>query len=415
VKYLLPLWDDRVDPDFDFIAEEYGKPRNTDSDIFIHEALGEAPFDGILLSRSVIDKEGSVARRVEKLGVRGHLRLDDPKWERVVVMGDCGAFSYINEYLPPYSPEEIAGFYDSAGFDWGVAPDHVIVGSIAQLDASGERIRVALSRHEQRRRQRVTLDNAERFLKTVRCRGYAFVPFGAVQGWSPRSYCSAAQELLDMGYDHIAIGGLARRRSSEVLQVLEAVRAGVRERREDGNVHVHVFGVGRLDLVSAMARLGVESFDSASAYRAAWVDDKKNYVTPWGWFPAVRVPQSSLRLMRYKSGEVGGLATLEQRCLEAIRGVDAGEVPLARVLNLLEKYDGRFVRNGGTVWRFRDGYAELLERRPWGSCDCRVCKELGVEVAIFRGTNRNRRRGFHNTWVFYGELKRQLSGGAREA
>ena len=34
-------------------------------------------------------------------------------------------------------------------------------------------------------------------------------------------------------------------------------------------------------------------------------------------------------------------------------------------------------------------------------CPCEVCKAAGVEVVIFRGNNRNRRRGFHNTYVFY--------------
>jgi hypothetical protein len=33
-----------------------------------------------------------------------------------------------------------------------------------------------------------------------------------------------------------------------------------------------------------------------------------------------------------------------------------------------------------------------------------------VEVAIFRGNNRNRRRGFHNTHEFYRLLGRLLAG-----
>jgi hypothetical protein len=31
-------------------------------------------------------------------------------------------------------------------------------------------------------------------------------------------------------------------------------------------------------------------------------------------------------------------------------------------------------------------------------------------VVIFRGNNRNRRRGFHNTFVFYEAMKKILSG-----
>ena len=36
----------------------------------------------------------------------------------------------------------------------------------------------------------------------------------------------------------------------------------------------------------------------------------------------------------------------------------------------------------------------------------RSLNRWGVEVAIFRGNNRNRRRGFHNTHVFYQLLSR---------
>ncbi|MUV85313.1 queuine tRNA-ribosyltransferase tRNA-guanine transglycosylase [Natronomonas sp. CBA1123] len=56
----------------------------------------------------------------------------------------------------------------------------------------------------------------------------------------------------------------------------------------------------------------------------------------------------------------------------------------------------------------RDQYEELLRREPWNDCDCRICEEHGIEVAIFRGNNRNRRRGFHNTRRFYDEFERDL-------
>ena len=55
-----------------------------------------------------------------------------------------------------------------------------------------------------------------------------------------------------------------------------------------------------------------------------------------------------------------------------------------------------------------DAYEELLRREPWNECGCRICKKHGIEVAIFRGNNRNRRRGFHNTRRFYDEFERSL-------
>lgn len=56
----------------------------------------------------------------------------------------------------------------------------------------------------------------------------------------------------------------------------------------------------------------------------------------------------------------------------------------------------------------RDGYETLLTDRPWEECGCTVCNNLGVDVAIFRGNNRNRRRGFHNTNRFYQQFREIL-------
>lgn len=55
-----------------------------------------------------------------------------------------------------------------------------------------------------------------------------------------------------------------------------------------------------------------------------------------------------------------------------------------------------------------EGYRRTLRARPWERCDCPICAEHGIEVAIFRGNNRNRRRGFHNTRRFYDEFERDL-------
>jgi hypothetical protein len=55
-----------------------------------------------------------------------------------------------------------------------------------------------------------------------------------------------------------------------------------------------------------------------------------------------------------------------------------------------------------------DEYRELLNARPWERCDCPICEEHGIEIAIFRGNNRNRRRGFHNTRRFYDQFEGDL-------
>lgn len=70
---------------------------------------------------------------------------------------------------------------------------------------------------------------------------------------------------------------------------------------------------------------------------------------------------------------------------------------------LVESY-ARFV--GDT--QLLGAYESLLRETPWRRCSCAICANLGIEVAIFRGNNRNRRRGFHNTRRFYDEFQKVL-------
>jgi muconolactone delta-isomerase len=53
-------------------------------------------------------------------------------------------------------------------------------------------------------------------------------------------------------------------------------------------------------------------------------------------------------------------------------------------------------------------YKRLLRTTPWKDCDCTICSEHSIEVAIWRGNNRNRRRGFHNTKRFYEQFESDL-------
>jgi glycyl-tRNA synthetase alpha chain len=45
-----------------------------------------------------------------------------------------------------------------------------------------------------------------------------------------------------------------------------------------------------------------------------------------------------------------------------------------------------------------------IESRPWEECPCSICKTIGVHVVLFRGADRNRRRGFHNLFVLHENL-----------
>ena len=46
-----------------------------------------------------------------------------------------------------------------------------------------------------------------------------------------------------------------------------------------------------------------------------------------------------------------------------------------------------------------------LEAAPWRQCGCAICKAARIEVMIFRASNRNKRRGFHNLRVYHQYVK----------
>jgi hypothetical protein len=47
---------------------------------------------------------------------------------------------------------------------------------------------------------------------------------------------------------------------------------------------------------------------------------------------------------------------------------------------------------------------KVLNDKPWEKCNCVICKKHGIQVLVFRGNNRNRRRGFHNIYQIYNNL-----------
>ena len=53
-----------------------------------------------------------------------------------------------------------------------------------------------------------------------------------------------------------------------------------------------------------------------------------------------------------------------------------------------------------------------LEHKPWKCCDCAVCRDIGVEVIIFRSSNRNKRRGMHNLGVYHRHLSKTIKEAA---
>jgi hypothetical protein len=383
MRYFIPDWEDLVDPGYNFANDTHkkGKVKYHD-EVYAHQIFAEPNYDGLLFSKNAVEDGRLKTRLVREMGIHPFARFNRP------IMGDCGAFSYISAENPPYQTKEILDYYQEFGFDYGVSIDHLIIPAFY---------------FAKEHRYNLTRKNAREFIELHRGGDYTFTPVGVAQGWSPETYKQAVIELLDWGYQYIALGGLARAKTEEICKILEAIGPVL-----PSEIDLHLFGVARDREGSEMwhfRRLGVTSFDSASYLRRAWMSANNNYVTEDGkQYVALRISPVYPSSPRVKKILADGIATfeqlkkLEQQALKAVREYDKGALDLETTLELLlrideiEEYDYE---------SHKILYRKVLEDQPWKKCSCVICRDLGIEVIIFRANDRNRRRGFHNTYVFY--------------
>jgi len=435
MKYFLPDWEDRVYSHFNFEEDFFPSiSKNAyEGSVYAHEIFSEPPYDGLLISLALYADKHLYFENGNPLirgfsDIRKYLRLDSAS-KPLAVMGDCGAFSYVNEEVPPVTPKEVADLYHALNFDFGISPDHIILDSIT---VNGKPY--TLSRKEKEARRKITLTNADEFLRYAKANTMRFTPLGVVQGYDGTSYCDSLHQLLDMNYEYVAIGGLVRYPNRELHRIVETVMCEIRTRQKD--VKVHLLGVLRPELIARFEELGASSFDSASFMRKAWLCSTMNYLgADDKWYAAIRVPQSfnpifkraisarqihvekllqlnlfdDLTITRERQIHVEKLRQMEKAALRALSDYGRKRLSLGATLSAVMEYDSFFERKSENLKRLHLRYRETLESRIWEKCPCEVCQSLGIHVVIFRGTNRNKRRGMHNTWLFYQkQIKRKL-------
>ena len=376
MRFYFPDSQDQIDPNFDFEREEHPPHhvRQRD-DLYAHEALSEPASTGILVSMGVGRYTMAQRHRLQRVGVREFFRLDRISGQRIETLGDCGAFSYVDEPEPPYTVEEVIEFYSRLGFDAGISVDHVIPGFQAAHDHSFPGFDGVPP--DWVRRQEITIDLAERFLAALGSGPPPFQPVGAAQGWSPQSYARCVTALQDMGYRRVALGGLVGLKTPEILQVLRAVHEIARP-----DVEFHLLGVTRTDQVPQFRSYGVTSIE-ASPFRQSFKDDKDNYYGLDRNYVAVRIPQvdgnaSLKRLIRSGKVDQGEAQRLEAACLNGVRAFARGDSELAPVLDALHEYQQLY----GSKKDHTDSYRETLEARPWEQCPCAICKSVGVRWSV---------------------------------
>lgn len=410
MKFFFPDSQDQINPLFNMEREEHSPQRvRQRDDRYAHEVLSRVPFDGLLISKAIVDgwsqgagKYSSAQRaRFYREGVAGFFRIPGQGPAALETLGDCGAFAYVEEEAPPYSVDEVIDFYEGGRFDFGISPDHVILAfkDMEHPEGDTDDLRRAWGP-----RQALTLELAAEFLARHRSRACHFVPVGAAQGWSAQSYADSVTELQRMGYTRIAIGGMVPLKTPEILASLRAI-ATVRDPR----TQLHLLGVTRIEHLQEFASSGVTSFDSTSPFRQAFMDANDNYHWHGENFMAIRVPQvdGNARLkMKIRAGQVSQATALqlEEGCLSSLRAYDKDRESVSGVLDVLREYAGLLGKKDTT-----EAYRRTLESMAWRKCDCGLCASVGIEIVVFRGSERNKRRGFHNLHVFGERLRENLT------
>ena len=441
--FFLPDWDDRVDPLFDFENDEPTPNRDPyEHDAYHYELYGKLNCDGILVSKSVLEDNKTKKEKAKQLGIHRYLRLP----QNAPVLGDCGAFNYILEENPPYNTEEILKYYEELGFNYGVSIDHLIVPGILKRNRyikliekewieiseseykklkNNPKTQIVINRksqiqrdlfekkdfilketyideNEKLRRYNLTLKNAAEFLEGHKKRKLSFIPIGAAQGWDPESYANAVYEYQKMGYGYIALGGLVKSNTDTIIEILEKIAP-----LKNPETKIHLFGVARLDAIEKFIQLGISSVDSAGMLRQAWLSDSSNYYAPdMDHFTAIRIPPADKGKALKQVLEKGSISkdellNKERVCLSALKDYDKGIIPLDTALKNLREYAKLFGQNEKLFKK----YLRTLSEQPWKKCPCKLCKETGIDIIIFRRNNRNRRRGFHNTWDFFNKFR----------
>lgn len=427
MKFLYSDTQDYVDPEYDFVNDRSAPTRERYwTDAYAHELMTPTPYDGLLVAMSAVRQAAGVAsskvrystkeeQRLLRDGARKFLRFNGPKFDDMMLMGDCGAFAYVEHPKPAYAPAEVVDFYIEGGFSHGVSPDHIIF----ECDVTNPPAHsMPLATRE---RYDITLTNAQEFLRLTRAEDSPFVPMGAVQGWSPESIAEAAKAMEKMGYRYLAIGGLVPLKVDVIKAVLHAIRQKIKP-----STDIHLLGFAKADSIHQFTDFGITSFDSTSPLIRAFKDEKANYYMPspsggLDYYTAVRIPQAmeNSRLVQgIKRGifSAEDLQRREQKALNTLRSYDQGGATSEQTVDAVMDYHQFLVRGDDEgiaqqdkgLLKTRQLIQRTIEEVPWKRCGCDICRTVGVEVIIFRSSNRNKRRGFHNLGVYHQHLQRTL-------
>jgi len=120
-----------------------------------------------------------------------------------------------------------------------------------------------MSQRESKKRMKLTIANALWALQNRRKKDMPL--FACIQAWDAESAIEYAKCYKNEGFDGVAIGGLVPRIKDKklTLNIVKTVRA------ELPDLPIHVFGIGKPELIDTLYKAGVDSVDSSSYVRMA--------------------------------------------------------------------------------------------------------------------------------------------------
>tara|TARA_R100000808_G_scaffold260_6_gene1585 strand:- start:15 stop:986 length:972 start_codon:yes stop_codon:yes gene_type:complete len=197
---------------------------------------------------------------IKKTGIQWHELVDEVDgWlnslhyhreipEEQFVLYDCGGWTYREMEIPPIDSKSISVTYKekcNAG-SFVIAPDHMLIPGV-DFDF----------------RRKWNYEQAQRFIDDC---PDELIPMAAVHGMSIEERVTKAQELIDLGYKHLAVGGIAGR-STESKFIIDLVTAVRKEVPSD--TWVHVLGITSIPYYKEWCRIGIDSVDGSSYLQKA--------------------------------------------------------------------------------------------------------------------------------------------------
>lgn len=177
-------------------------------------------------------------------------------------IGDCGAWSYKYEktpklgknlVTPQHTLEEYKKYFSEG--DLVIAPDHMII-PFKGVDLDD--------------RRRFNIESAKEFLPLAIDAG--FRPMATIHGMDLEERLINVGRLYEIGYRHFSLGGMAARASQKkmLLEYIQVIADKIRSVLPDA--YIHILGLSSPEYIAAFDRMGIDSCDGSSHFKAAFKD-----------------------------------------------------------------------------------------------------------------------------------------------